>query len=45
MAEMESRAMRIAYADALVNKLWVQGIITDNEKKKICEIIVSKILP
>ncbi|MCX4363134.1 MAG: hypothetical protein OSJ74_07120 [Clostridia bacterium] len=45
MAEMESRAIRIAYADALVNKLWVQGLITDIEKKRISEIILFKILP
>lgn len=41
---MESKAIRIAYANAIVEKMWLNGIITEQEKDKINEIILSKIL-
>lgn len=41
---MESRAIRIAYANAIVETMWLKGIITDEEKKEISGKILSKIL-
>ena len=41
---MESKAIKIAYANAIVEKMWLKGIINDVEKEKICGIILSKIL-
>lgn len=41
---MESKAIKIAYAHAIVEKMWLKGIITEQEKEKICGIILSKIL-
>lgn len=44
MTPMESKAIKVAYANAIVDKLWLKGIISDDEKEKICAIILSKIL-
>ena len=41
---MESKAIKIAYANAIVEKMWLKSIINDVEKEKICGIILSKIL-
>lgn len=41
---MENKAMRVAYAQAIVEKMWLKGIINDDEKAKICDLILSKIL-
>ncbi len=41
---MESKAIKVAYANAIVERMWVRGIITEQEKEKICGIILSKIL-
>lgn len=41
---MESKAVKVAYANAIVEKLWLKGIINDEEKAKISAIILSKIL-
>lgn len=41
---MESKAIKVAYANAIVEKLWLKGIINDEEKAKISEMILSKIL-
>lgn len=32
---MESKAIKIAYANAIVEKMWLKGIINDVEKEKI----------
>lgn len=41
---MENKALRVAYAQAIVEKMWLKGIIDDEEKAKICDLILSKIL-
>ncbi len=41
---MENRAIQVAYANALVEKMWLKGIINDEQKARICENILSKIL-
>ncbi len=41
---MENKALRVAYAQAIVEKMWLKGIINDEEKAKICDLILSKIL-
>ncbi len=41
---MENKALRVAYAKAIVEKMWLKGIINDEEKAKICDLILSKIL-
>ncbi len=41
---MENKALRVAYAQAIVEKMWLKGIINDDEKAKICDLILSKIL-
>lgn len=41
---MESKAIKVAYANAIVEKMWLKGIINDKEKERICGIILSKIL-
>lgn len=41
---MDSKAIRLAYANAIVEKMWLNGIITEQEKDKINGIILSKIL-
>ncbi len=42
--KMENKALRVAYATAIVEKMWLKGIISDDEKAKICDLILSKIL-
>ena len=39
-----NKALRVAYAQAIVEKMWLKGIINDEEKAKICDLILSKIL-
>jgi len=34
---MNERLFRIALANAIIEKLWLKGLLTDNEKKKIIE--------
>ena len=41
---MENKALRVAYAQAIVEKMWLKGIINDEEKAKICDLILSKII-
>lgn len=41
---MENRALQIAYANAIVEKMWLKGIINDEEKTRINDLILSKIL-
>ena len=41
---MENKALRVAYAQAIVEKMWLKGIINDEEKAKICDLILSKIV-
>lgn len=41
---MENKALRVTYAQAIVEKMWLKGIINDEEKAKICDLILSKIL-
>ena len=41
---MENKALRVAYAQAIVEKMWLKGIVNDEEKAKICDLILSKIL-
>lgn len=41
---MENKTLRVAYAQAIVEKMWLKGIINDEEKAKICDLILSKIL-
>ena len=41
---MENKALRVPYAQAIVEKMWLKGIINDEEKAKICDLILSKIL-
>ena len=31
----QSKEIRIAYANAIVDKLWMKGLITDEERNKI----------
>lgn len=35
--ELESKALRLAIADAMVEKLWLKGVISEEEKKRIQE--------
>ena len=39
---MENKALRVAYAQAIVEKMWLKGIINDEEKAKICDLICLK---
>ena len=41
---MENKALLIAYANAIVEKMWLKGIINDEEKARISDLILSKIL-
>lgn len=34
---MEERLMALEVANAIVNELWLQGLITDSEKEKAME--------
>lgn len=40
----QSNELRLAIANCIVEKLWVNGLITDEEKKKIDEKNKNKIL-
>lgn len=31
----QSKEVRLAYANAIVDKLWMKGLLTDEEKNKI----------
>lgn len=35
MEKMVSRKLKIALANAIVEQLWIKGLLTDNEKEKI----------
>lgn len=35
--ELESKALCLAIADAIVEKLWLKGVISEEEKKRIQE--------
>lgn len=37
---MENKALRVAYAQAIVEKMWLKGIINDEEKAKINTLIL-----
>lgn len=32
---MESRQIKIALANAIIERLWIKGLITDSEREKI----------
>lgn len=40
---MASKEIRLAYLNMLVNKLWIKGLITDEEKKKIIKLNEEKL--
>ena len=42
--ELESKALRLAIADAIVQKLWFKGLINDTERDRMKEINKLKIL-
>lgn len=42
--EMESKALKLALADAIVEKLWLKGVISEEEKKRMHESNKLKIL-
>ena len=39
----KSRTAKIAYANALIEKLWSKGLLTDEQKKKIIDKVAEKI--
>ena len=42
--ELESKALRLAIADAIVQKLWFKGLINDTERDRMKEKNKLKIL-
>ncbi len=40
---MASKEITLAYLNMLVNKLWIKGLITDEEKKKIIKLNEEKL--
>ena len=42
--KMESKALKLALADAIVEKLWLKGVISEEEKKRMQERNKLKIL-
>lgn len=40
---MASKEIRFAYLNMLVNKLWIKGLLTDEEKKKIIKLNEEKL--
>lgn len=41
--KVAGKEIRLAYLNMLVNKLWIKGLLTDEEKKKIIKLNEEKI--
>lgn len=41
--KVASKEISLAYLNMLVNKLWIKGLLTDEEKKKIIKLNEEKL--